>query len=348
MITRRTAVGTIAAGLTMPWATRARSQDSKELKLYNWFDYIPQALLDKFAAETGIVVTVDTYDSNENLLARLKSGVTGYDLAVPSDYMVEILVAENLLEQVDAASLPNFSNVIDDMKSVPWDPARAYSVPYQIGITSFMVDDNVFSGDIDTLDILFNPPPELKGRINMLRDMNDVINMALRYLGYPRCNNNPDQMREVSELLEASKANWLSFNSDGAKEALVSGDAAAGMIWNGFGLRAREERPSLRYAFPKQGYSGFADNIVVLKGAPNLDNARAFMDFMMSPENAAMLTNYARYISGIKDVDPFLDEVQKTSPEVNIPEGAPRPEFVPSCSADVVSLYDRVWTKVLG
>jgi spermidine/putrescine transport system substrate-binding protein len=85
MITRRNVVGTIAAGLATPWATRARSQASKELKLYNWFDYIPQSLLDKFAAETGIVVTVDTYDSNENLLARLKSGVTGYDLAVPSD-----------------------------------------------------------------------------------------------------------------------------------------------------------------------------------------------------------------------------------------------------------------------
>lgn len=320
---------------------------SKELKLYNWFEYIPQDLLKKFETETGIKVTVDTYDSNENLLARLKSGVTGYDLAVPSDYMVEIMIQEGLLERVDASSLPNFVNVTDQMKSVPWDPKRDYSVPYQIGVTSFMVDGQVYSGDINTLKIMFDPPPELAGKINMMRDMNDVINMGLRYLGYPRCNSNPQQLKAVNDLLVASKGHWLSFNSDGAKEVLVSGDAAAGMIWNGYGLRAREERKSLRYAFPREGYSGFADNIVALKGAPNLENAKTFMNFMMAPENSAMLTNYARYMSPIKGVEPFLDELQKSAAEVNPPADAPKPEFVPSCPPDVVALYDKIWTNLL-
>ncbi len=318
-----------------------------KLNIYNWFDYLPQELIDKFSKEYEVEVTLDTYDSNETLLARLKAGVTGYDVAVPGDYMVKILIEEGLLERSEPNKLPNFENVDPAWIDVYWDPGRNYSIPYQWGTTSFMVDTEVYDGDIDTLAILFDPPKELSGRINMLKDVNDVLNAGLRYLGFPRCNDDPGQLKALNDLLLGAKKHWLGFNSDGAKEVLVSGDAAAGMIWNGYGLRARLEKPSLKYAYPREGFTGWMDNIVVLKDAPNYDNALLFMNFMMEPENAAALSNFARYASGIEGVEPWLDPILAEAPELNPPADAPQPEFVPPCPPEVVRFYDRIWTNLL-
>ena len=318
-----------------------------ELKIYNWFDYLPQELIDKFAKEHDVKVTLDTYDSNETLLARLKAGVKGYDVAVPGDYMVQILISEGMLEKVEPNQLENFKYMKKELIDVYFDSGRSYSVPYQFGTTSFMVDTKVYDGDIDTLKILFDPPAELKGKINVLKDVNDVLNAGLRYLGHPRCNSNPAHLKELNELLVKAKANWLSFNSDGAKEVLVSGDAAVGMIWNGFGLRGRQEKASLKFAYPKEGLTAWMDNIVVLKGAPNLENAKKFLNFMLHPENAAALTNFAMYTAGVTGTEPFLSDKLAKARELNPPEGAPQPEFVPPCDAKVVKLYDRIWTNLL-
>lgn len=324
-----------------------QAQAEGRLNIYNWFDYIPQELLDKFAKDHSVEVTMDTYDSNETLLARLKAGATGYDVAMPGDYMVAILTREGFLEKVEPNQMENFKNMDSRWIDVYWDPGRHYSIPYQWGTTSFAVDTAVYKGDIDTLQILFDPPPELAGRINMLRDVNDVLNMGLRYLGFPRCNSDPEQLKALDNLMQKSKQNWMSFNSDGAKEILVSGDAAAGMNWNGFAMRARLEKPTLRYAYPKEGITGWMDNIVVLKGAPNMENAKKFLNFMMEPQNAAALTNFARYTSGIKGVAPYLDPELVSAPEVNPPANAPAPEFVPPCEDDVIRVYDRIWTNLL-
>lgn len=318
-----------------------------ELKIYNWFDYLPQPLIDKFSKQHDVKVTMDTYDSNETLLAKLKSGVKGYDVAVPGDYMVQIMIKEGLLEQVDPHTFSNFKHMKKDLVDVYFDPGRKYSVPYQFGTTSFMVDTNTYKGDINTLKILFDPPAELKGKINMLKDVNDVVNAGLRYLGHPRCNSNKAQLKELNDLLVKSKDNWLSFNSDGAKEVLVSGDAAVGMIWNGFGLRARGEKKSLKYAYPKEGMTAWMDNLVVLKGAPNIENAKKFLNFMLEPENAAALTNFAKYTAGVEGTGPHLDKELSTALELNPPADAPKPEFVPPCEPTVVKLYDRIWTNLL-
>ena len=346
-MTKRFAGAVAALALALLGLAPERAEAEGKLNVYNWFDYMPQELLDKFAKEYGVEVTMDTYDSNETLLARLKAGATGYDIAVPGDYMVAILIREGLLEKSEPNAMENFKNVDERWVDVYWDKGRHYSIPYQWGTTSFAVDTAVYNGDIDTLKILFEPPPELSGRINMLRDVNDVLNMGLRYLGFPRCNSNPEQLKALNDLMQKGKQHWMSFNSDGAKEVLVSGDAAAGMNWNGFAMRARLEKTTLKYAYPKEGMTGWMDNIVVLKGAPNLENAKKFQNFMMEPQNAAALTNFARYTSGIKGVEPYLDPELIAAPEVNPPDNAPAPEFVPPCEDDVIRMYDRIWTNLL-
>lgn len=318
-----------------------------ELKVYHWFEYIPQELVDKFTAETGISVTIDTYDSNEAMLAALKAGRLGqYDVAVPGDYMVQIMAGEGLLDSFAPEDLPNFGNIAPQWLDVPFDPGRKSSIPYQWGSTSFSVNRDVYQGDIGTLSMIFDPPEELKGKINVLDSQGEVLALGSLYMGIPQCSTDREQLKALSDMLVAVKAHWASFGSDTAKDVLVSGDAAAGMIYNGFSAKARAEGANVEYAYPKEGFVVWMDNVVLLKDAPNRDNALKFMNFLLDPENAAAVTNYAAYTAGVTGVEPFLDEAIKSSPENNPPASAPAGSFIEVCDEPTQKLYDAIWTNL--
>lgn len=317
-----------------------------ELKVYHWFEYIPQELVDKFTAETGIKVTIDTYDSNEAMLASLKAGKLGqYDVAVPGDYMVEIMRREGLLDEYGSEEVPNFGNIAPQWLDVPFDPDRKHSIPYQWGSTSFSVNRDVYKGDISTLGIIFDPPAELSGKINVLDSQGEVLALGSLYLGIPQCSKDRDQLKALNDMLIAAKAHWASFGSDIAKDVLVSGDAAAGMIYNGFSAKARAEGANVEYAFPKEGYVVWMDNMVLLKNAPNRDNALKFMNFLLQPENAAAVTNYAAYNAGVTGVEAFLEDAIKNSPENN-PPADQKGEFIIACDEETQALYDAIWTNL--
>lgn len=318
-----------------------------KLSVYHWFEYIPQELVDKFTAETGIAVTIDTYESNESMLASLKAGKIGqYDVAVPGDYMVQIMAGEGLLDSFTPDELPNFANIDAKWVDVPFDPGRKHSIPYQWGSTAFSVNRDVYKGDINSLAILFNPPAELSGKINVLDSQGEVLALGSMYLGIPQCSQDRAQLKALSDMLVAAKAHWASFGSDTAKDVLVSGDAAAGMIYNGFSAKARAEGANVEYAYPKEGFVVWMDNVVLLKDAPNRDNALKFMNFLLEPENAAAVTNYAAYTSGVTGVEPFLDDAIKNSPENNPPASAPAGAFIAVCDEPTQKLYDAIWTNL--
>ena len=316
------------------------------LKVYHWFEYIPPELVSKFQAETGINVTIDTYESNEAMLASLKAGRLGeYDVAVPGDYMVKIMIDQGLLDSFTPDEIPNFDNIQKQWLDVPFDKGRKHSIPYQWGSTSFSVNRDVYKGDINTLAIIYDPPAELKGRINVLDSQGEVLALGSMYLGIPQCTQDRDQLRALMDMLLKAKANWASFGSDIAKDVLVSGDAAAGMIYNGFSSKARAEGANIEYAYPKEGAVVWMDNVVLLKDAPNRENALKFMNFLLDPENAAAVTNYAAYTAGVEGVDPFLADEIRNSPENNPPESA-QFEFVEACEEETQRLYDTIWTNL--
>ena len=318
-----------------------------KLSIYHWFEYIPQEVLDNFSERYQVEVTMDTFDSNEALLATLKAGAIGqYDVAVPGDYMVQIMTDEGLLDTIAAGELKNAGNIEKQWVDVDFDPGRKHSIPYQWGSTSFSVNRTVYEGDIDTTAIIFDPPAELRGKINVLDTSGEVLALASIHLGIPQCTSDREQLKALDELMQSAKQHWASFNSDGAKDVLVSGDAAVGMIWNGFGAKAREEGAPIEYAYPKQGYLVWMDNVVLLDKAPNRKNALLFMDYPLEPEVIAAVTNYARYTAGVKGVKPMLDEALKISPEQNPPASAPAGTFVQACDEQTQALYDRIWTRV--
>lgn len=318
-----------------------------KLSIYHWFEYIPQELLDKFAAEAGVEVTMDTFDSNEAMLATLKAGKLGsYDVAVPGDYMVEIMRNEGMLDSVAEGELANKGNIEAQWLDVPFDPGRMHSIPYQWGSTSFSVNRDAYSGDIRTTDIIFNPPEELRGRINMLDSQGEVMLLASMHLGIPQCTDDREQLRALDELLQAGKLHWASFNSDGAKDVLVSGDAAVGMIWNGFSAKARAEGANIEYSYPREGLIVWMDNVVLLKDAPNRANAIKFMDFLLRPENAAAVTNFAQYSAGVMGVSGLLDARLSSQPESVPPADAPAGTFVQVCDQATQEVYDAIWTRL--
>lgn len=317
------------------------------LTVFHWFEYIPQELVEAFTAETGIEVVIDTYDSNEAMLAMLRAGRLGqYDVAVPGDYMVQIMREDGILDSFEPDELENFGNILPEWLDVPFDPGRRHSIPYQWGSTSFSVNRDAYDGPLDSLSLIFDPPAELSGRINVLDSQGEVMALGALYMGIPQCTDDRDQLRALSDMLLAAREHWASFGSDTARDVLVSGDALAGMIYNGFSARARTEGANVEYAYPQEGHVVWMDNVVLLQDAPNRAAAIAFMDFLLRPENAAAVTNYAQYTAGVGGVDAYLDPELLSSPEQNPPEGATPGVFIEVCDEPTQRLYDAIWTNL--
>lgn len=316
-----------------------------ELFLYNWSDYTAPDLIEKFEKETGIKVTLDIYDSNETLLAKLKSGGGAYDIIVPTHNFVTILIAEGLIQKIDAAEFKGFDNIIASMQNPPWDPRNEYTVPWNYGSTSFCLNTGAYDPAKETMETLFNPPPELQGKIGMFDSSEENTNLALVYKGYPQCNEDPAQMQEILDLLLAQKPYVKVYSSEGIHERLLSEDVLMCGCWNGSAMRARQANPDIKYMYPKEGILGWADSLAVPTGARNRENALKFLEFMLQPENAALQTNFSGYANAIRGSEAFMNEELKNAPELQVPEGVPI-HFHPQCSETAIRLLDRVWTKV--
>ena len=336
----------LAASVISVFAASTAVHAEGELFIYNWTDYTSPDLIRKFEEDTRISVTLDTYDSNESLLAKLKSGATGYDIVVPSHNFVEIFIKEGLLEKIDASGLKGYDNISDDFRNGFWDRGNAYTVPWQWGTTAFTVNTDVYKGDIDNYDVLFNPPKELQGKVAMFKSADAVISMGLISLGYPSCSEDPNQLTEVLEMLQRQKAHVKTYSSDGVLERLVSGDAAIHQNWNGYSIRVRKQNPAMKYAFPKVGVIAWADTVAVAKGAPNKDNALKFIEFILQPENIAIQSNFASYSNGIKGSAEFMSAELKSAPELSPPDGV-KLLFSKTCSPKAVELQNKVWTSLL-
>lgn len=340
---RRTLKITAAAALL--FASTAAYADG-ELHIYNWGDYTNPKLLEKFEQTYNVKVTLDDFDSNDTALAKVRAGNTGYDVLMPSDYAVKILIDEGFLAKTEPNKMENFKNLDSRWIDVYWDPGRNYSVPWQWGTTNFAVDTAVYSGDIDTLAILFDPPAELQGKINMQPEIVEVIHAGLRYLGKPLCNGNPEDLKAVNDLLLKAKPYWRTIDY-GMIEPLVAGDVAASHGWNGAAMRARLQKPTIKYAYPKEGVAGWMDNAVVLADAPNMENAKLFQNFLMDPENAALISDYAKYANGIMGSEKYLPKEFAEAPEIMMPATAPVPTFQPPCPQEVTEKYNQIWTNLL-
>ncbi|CAE6717393.1 extracellular solute-binding protein [Paraburkholderia haematera] len=319
------------------------------LNLYTWSGYVAPDLIAQFQQQTGIKVNIDNYDSAETLLAKLKQGGAGYDIAVSGQEMVPVLVREGLIQKIDATSIPGYNNIDARFRKPQWDPSGDYSVPYVWGTMNFAVDTGAYNGDINSWKVLFDPPAQLRGKLNMFDSANDAIALAALYVGVPFCSEDPKQMQKVLDVLKQQKPFVKTYSSKAGaiRESMVSGEIAMSAIWSGTAQRATDLRRSIRYAYPKEGSVAWVDNVVVPKGAPDLENAKKFIAFLLTPKAAAMNTNFLKYQNAIDGSDAYVANDVKGAPAMSPPAGTKLVFEQQACSVAAIRLHDRVWTDLL-
>lgn len=317
-----------------------------ELFLYNWGNYTSPELVKKFEETYDVKVTITDFDSNDTALAKIEAGAHGFDLVVPSAGFVKIYAEKGLIQELDLTKLPNHANIGPEWMNVEWDAGRKWSIPYQWGSTGVSVNTKVYGGDINTSAIFMDPPPELEGKINVIPEMGDVLALATMYAGGEVCSEDPEVMKKVRDLLIAAEPKWLSMDYS-TIEKMVNNDYAATVDWNGSAMRSRLGNPDVAYGYPKEGFGLWMDNVVLLADAKNTENAYLFMDFILQPEHAAMLSAFARYGNGVAGSDAFMPEDMKTAPEIVTPaEFVANGHFVLACSGKALEYQTAIWTEL--
>ncbi|WP_274628139.1 extracellular solute-binding protein [Arvimicrobium flavum] len=317
-----------------------------ELNIFNWGDYTNPELIKKFEEAYKVKVTVTDYDSNDTALAKVRAGGHGYDIVVPSANYVPIWVNEGLLLEARPDQMENFKNVDERWVNVPWDEGRRYTVPWQWGVSGIGVNSKVYGGDINTSAIWLDPPAELVGKINVEPEMTDVLFATIRYFGGEWCTDDKELLKKVRDKLVEAKPKWLAMDYS-VTEKLPAGDYSAVYYWNGAILRSRIANPDIKFGYPKEGYPIFMDSVAILADAKNVENAKLFMNFIMDPENAALISAFAKYANGIKGSDAFMPADMKGARELIVPdEFKDAGQFLTTCSPEVNELYTRIWTDV--
>lgn len=339
---------TLAVSLAALLASAGFAQAQGVVNLYNWGNYTPPELLERFEAETGIQVNVTDFDSNDTALARVRQGGHGFDIVVPSHTYVQTWVDEGLVQALDPEIVTDRDNITSQWRDVDFDPGREYSVPWAWGTTGVIVNTSVYDGDPNDLGLILDPPPELQGRINVIPEMSDVMALTIYYVGGDSsCTDDMEVLRQVRDVLMEAKPHWLALDY-GTVDSYAAGDLDAGIYWNGASMRVRLQNEDFAYGYPRTGYILWMDNAMVLEDAQNRDNAMQFINFILQPENAALISNFARYANGISGSEPYMDDVMQGAPEIVVPEDlVDAGRFSSACPQEINDIHSQIWTELL-
>ena len=314
------------------------------LHFFTWTDYVSEDLLDAFEQANGVTVVVDTFGSNEELLAKLQSGATGYDVAVPSDFMVSIMVKQGLLAELDLAKIPNAGLVDDRLRHLPFDPENRYSIPYLWGTVGIGYDSNVIPTPPESWAVLWDP--RYKGRISMLNDQRELFGAALRAMGQSANTRDPRIIEQAKAKLVSQKPLVKTYSSDNYDQLLASGEVALAHGWGGAVARAMAERPSIRYMVPKEGATIWSDCLVVLKSSSHRDLAMRFINFLLDRDIAARTTDRLLFASSNREARALVLAPVRQNPAVYPPDSAfDRLEWIADVG-EAIKWYDRAWTEL--
>ena len=325
-------------------SSQSRKPDRPRLHYFTWSDYVDSEILEAFEASRGVRVVVDTFSSNEELLAKIQTGMTGYDVAVPSDFMAGIMGRLGLLAQLDLSRIPNVQNLEKHLSQLPFDPTQQFAIPYLWGTVGIGYNSSVVTEVPTSWDVLWDP--RYAGRISMLNDQREVLGLALRALGHSLNSRNPQIIRQAKERLIQQKPLVKAYTSEQFDQLLVSGDVVLAHAWGGPVARAMREDSSIRYAIPQEGGTIWADCLTVLASSEQKKLAMDFIDYLLSESVAVKTSTRLLFASANKHVRQQLPQDIRGNVAVYPPdEVLPRMEWLEDVQ-EATRDYDRAWTEL--
>ncbi|MDR1640796.1 MAG: spermidine/putrescine ABC transporter substrate-binding protein [Clostridiales bacterium] len=318
---------------------------SGELNVFVWTEYMPDTVFQKFTEETGVKTNVSTYSTNEDLLAKVKASNAGiYDIVVPSDYMVKMMIAEGLLEPLDKPKITNLQNIGQGYLNPSFDPGNVYSVPYMSGVAALVIDTEKVAEDITSFSQILDPA--YANSIVALDDPRAVIGAVSKSLGYSLNTVDPTELAQTDVKLALLKPNIKLLDSDSPKSAMLSGEASIGYMWNAEIAICLEESDRFKAVFPEEGCYLFLDNLCVLKGAKNSANANEFINFILRPDVSKLVSDEYPYTNPNAAAVELLPESYKDNPASNVdPAIFTKGEYVADLPASELERYDDLWTR---
>lgn len=335
----------------------ALSEDSEEsegedtLYIYSWGDYLDPEVITQFEEETGIHVVLDEYDTNESMYPRVKEGATSYDLICPSDYMIQKMAENDLLQPLDYAKLPNAKKYIGKAflaQAESYDPDNRYSIPYCWGTVGIMYNTKMVDGDVDSWAVLFDP--KYKDEILMQDSARDAFMIPLRLLGASMNTKDPATLEKARDMLIAQKPLVQAYGVDDIRDKLASGEAALGVIYSGEAINLMEANPDLAFcAAPKEGTNLWMDGWVIPKNAKHVENAHRFIDFLCRPDIAAKnfeALGYSTPNIAVEELE--ADDMDEEEREIAFPDedtytGQETYQYLGEA---VDKLYTKLWLQV--
>lgn len=319
-------------------------EEKKFLDVFNWGENIDESLLKEFEDKYNVKINYNTYDTNEFMYEAVKSGKTNYDVAVPSDYMVEKMIKEDMLEKLDFDNIPNFNKIDSDYLNREFDPGNKFSIPYMSGTVGILYNSNLVKDPVDSWNILWNP--KYKGEIFMLDAQRDAIGISLKRLGYSLNSTDTKQLNEAKNELIKQKSLVRAYVQDEVKDRMIAGEGGLAVIWSGEGLNLQDQYPYLKYVVPKEGANFWVDSLVVPKGSKHKKEAELFINFLCEKEPALKNASEVGYTTPQKEAREAQPDNIKYNKNAYLPK-----EVLDKCEnykdlGDKLKLYDEVWLEV--
>jgi putrescine transport system substrate-binding protein len=345
-------------------ALLASMASAEEVRVYNWSDYIDEALLEKFEAETGIKLVYDVFDSNEVLETKMLAGSSGYDVVVPTGTFLQRQIMAGAFQELDRSKLPNIGNMWDvvEKRTEQYDPANAFSINYMWGTTGIGVNVGKVAevlgenAPIDSLELIFNPANMEKLAscgVHFLDAPSEMIPAALKYIGEDPNSHDPDVIAKAEGVFAAIRPYIQKFHSSEYINALANGEICVAVGWSGDVLQARdraaeaENGVEIAYNAAKEGAQMWFDQMAIPVDAPNPDGAHKFLNFIMDAQNMAAASNYVYYANGNKASQEFLVEDVIGDPAIYPSEAALDNLFTTTpYDQKVQRKVTRLWTKI--
>jgi spermidine/putrescine transport system substrate-binding protein len=338
------AASALAAASLPACKPKGGAGEKKTLTIFTWADYLSEDAKAGFEKAHNCTVVIDTFDSNEAMLAKIESGASGYDLLVPSSYAVQALKRKNLLQPLDHAKLPNLKNVDAAYLAKALDPKMEVSVPYMMAPTCLCYLESKVSNPVNSWAMLDRT--DLKGRITLLDDMREVLGAALKFLGHSLNSTDPVQLAAARDVAIRWKKNIAKFENEQYKTGIASGEFYLVQGYAGDLIQAAEENDDMRIFVPEQGSASSCDDLCIPKGAKEVDLAHAFIDFVTGDQVAAENMEWIGYRAPNSAAYSHLSEDFRGS-EVLFPPD----ELFAKCEpiddlGDKLPLWTAEWDKV--